>query len=695
MSFTTAHPLWLLPLCLALGALYAWVLYGHRGEGTRSFGPLWRPVLFVLRTLAVAFLAFFLLRPMIRSTVREVRKPVVVVAHDGSSSLLAAGDTAALREQYAPALQQLVSGLSERYNVRTFTYGDAVREGIHVEQDEVRTDIAAMLREIYDRFAGPDLGAVILDGDGIHNRGRDPRLEADRLGVPIHTIALGDTTVRPDLVLRGVEANRVAYRGNRFPLVVQVEARHLAGRRSQLQVVRGGKVVAGTEVVMGGDPYFTRVPLLVEADVPGVHRYVVSLLPVEGEATVENNRAEVVVQVLDDRQKVLLVGASPHPDLGALRLALGGAEGVEVEVAYAQDLKQQPDGYDLLVLHRLPSTRQDVGVFLRRAAERRVPMLVVMGSGQDVEAFNRMGVGVRLTGAQRTHIDAQATFANAFSLFQVEGTVANAFERFPPLQVPFGQYATQQGAIPLFTQRVGVVRTEHPLILVQPQGAVRSAVICGEGLWRWRLADQQQNGSTERFDGIFRKLARLLADRPDVDRFRIQHEASYEERDVVRITAELYNANLELENGPDVELLLRDREGRDRPFSFARTEKGYRLAIEGLGAGTYQVEASTRLDGQRFTATGEFVVRPVVLERMRTAADHRLLADLAAASGGRMVGPQELGELERLMADRPELAARSYTYTSFSDLVALRWPFFVLLALLSLEWALRRRSGSY
>ncbi|HRD51504.1 MAG TPA: hypothetical protein PKY96_02540, partial [Flavobacteriales bacterium] len=81
--------------------------------------------------------------------------------------------------------------------VRAFTYGDALREGIGFAQDAVATDLSTALREMHDRFSGPDLAAVILDGDGIVNRGRDPRFDADRLNVPVFTIALGDTVVRP------------------------------------------------------------------------------------------------------------------------------------------------------------------------------------------------------------------------------------------------------------------------------------------------------------------------------------------------------------------------------------------------------------------------------------------------------------------------------------------------------------------
>ena len=106
MSITTAHSLWLAPLCAALGVLGAWLLY--RGTTEKQGWPRWMPwLLGAARALVIALLAFFLLEPMVRILVREVRKPVIVLAHDGSSSLLAAGDTAALRTGYRDALNAL------------------------------------------------------------------------------------------------------------------------------------------------------------------------------------------------------------------------------------------------------------------------------------------------------------------------------------------------------------------------------------------------------------------------------------------------------------------------------------------------------------------------------------------------------------------------------------------------------------
>ena len=111
--------------------------------------------------------------------------------------------------------------------------------------------------------------------------------------------------------------------------------------------------------------------------------------------------------------------------------------------------------------------------------------------------------------------------------------------------------------------------------------------------------------------------------------------------------------------------------------------------------GRYTWTARTELEGQRYTATGDVTVTALVAEQFNTVADHGLWADIAQNTGGLLVPPTELDRMKKDLATRNELKARSYAHTSFSDLISLRWLFFIILGLLTIEWVLRRRSGAY
>ncbi|HRD51505.1 MAG TPA: hypothetical protein PKY96_02545, partial [Flavobacteriales bacterium] len=121
-------------------------------------------------------------------------------------------------------------------------------------------------------------------------------------------------------------------------------ARFLKGQRTRVQLKRGAEVVASQELVIGADPFMQEVAFSVKADAPGTQRYTVEAVAVQPESGAANNSMDFFIEVLDARQKVLLLAAAPHPDLGALRTALSGVVGYEVELAFAGGFNGTPGG---------------------------------------------------------------------------------------------------------------------------------------------------------------------------------------------------------------------------------------------------------------------------------------------------------------------------------------------------------------
>jgi hypothetical protein len=232
-------------------------------------------------------------------------------------------------------------------------------------------------------------------------------------------------------------------------------------------------------------------------------------------------------------------------------------------------------------------------------------------------------------------------------------------------------------------------------VALTQQGERRMATICGEGLWRWRLTDLQMNGSHVHFDRLVHKLVQFLALKVDRDRFRVEHATTFTTSDPIIITAELYNAAFEPVNTSEATIVLKDEEGREFPYTFSPSGSTYRLDAGRLPAGHYTWTAQVTLDGKRHTDSGELVVTALMAEQLSTVADHGLWADIVAQTGGRMVRPDEVGTLPDVVRGQRDLVARSYAHASFSDLIGLRWLFFAILALLTIEWVVRRRSGTY
>ncbi|MBK7667774.1 MAG: hypothetical protein IPJ32_10780 [Sphingobacteriaceae bacterium] len=95
-----------------------------------------------------------------------------------------------------------------------------------------------------------------------------------------------------------------------------------------------------------------------------------------------------------------------------------------------------------------------------------------------------------------------------------------------------------------------------------------------------------------------------------------------------------------------------------------------------------------------FTQSGTRTVKAIVAEKINTVANHTLLFQLAQNTGGKLFSKDELDKLEKELLNSELIKPVTYTQKQLNDLIDLKWIFFLILGLLSLEWFLRKRSGT-
>jgi hypothetical protein len=163
----------------------------------------------------------------------------------------------------------------------------------------------------------------------------------------------------------------------------------------------------------------------------------------------------------------------------------------------------------------------------------------------------------------------------------------------------------------------------------------------------------------------------------------------------VEFDAELYNEIYELINEPEVSLTIVNEEKNKFPYTFTRTARAYKLNAGTFPPGEYKYEASVKSGDKIYRQSGEFSVRALQIESLNTVADHSMLHQLAKKQDGEMVYPADLDALSDIIAAREEIKPVIYTQQRLNEMINLKWVFFLLLALISAEWFLRKRSGTY
>lgn len=675
-------------ICLLIGAGYAYVLYQRQPHLSSTL----RKSLFALRALAVGILAFLLFAPLIKRISKTIQKPIIILAQDNSASIAFAKPKGFDLDQYTSQLRSIEKKLASDYEVRSFNFSGDVRQGLDLNFNGKLSDISSIFRLASTQFANRNIGAVILATDGIYNRGTNPQYESKDLEAPIYTIALGDTIPKRDILIANINYNNLVYLGNQFQIEILVEAYQAKGLTSKLTVSDNAGVIFSQPISIASNEYRTTIPVLLQAKRKGIQHYTINVAPIDKELSNKNNSQTIFVEVLDGKENILIITNSPHPDLSALKESIDINKNYEAKVESADHVSDDAIAKaSLIILHQIPSVTNPAQDILKRVSSK--PLLFILGGQSNIPAFSAAQnvLGITSSGAMQ---EAIAKVQPDFYAFILSEATKAKLQNFAPLQAPFGNYGIKGPTTVALSQQIGKVATNMPLLVFGNDGQRKIGILAGEGIWHYRLEEFQETGTHEAVDELVSKTIQYLSSRDDKRKFGVYSaKNTFDENEHIILNAELYNDAYELQNASDVPITLKEKAGKSFSYLFSKSKNSYVLDAGILPAGEYSYDAKTSLGNKKYTATGQFVVSQQQVEFQQTIANHQLLYNIAQQSGGKMLYPNQLDELPKLIQANERIKTISFEDRQYEELINIKWIFFLILILLAIEWFTRKRHG--
>jgi hypothetical protein len=687
LSLLFESPPWLIGVGVILGLIYATVLY-YRTKVPWSKNTNY--ILAALRFLMVTQLTLLLFGPLIRQIKNTREAPSIVLAIDNSRSIAEIEDSLSLEKLTTDiaALKQDLENEGYLTEIRTL-------EG---QQDELlfeanSSNLNEMLRGIQNDYESRNLAHVVLFSDGLYNLGANPTFYPYNFN--IQTVGLGDTTHRPDLNLNALLYNKIAYQGNKFPIIAELFSYNMSGRQVTVQLERGGMVIDRKQVMVRNQNQFDQVEFLIEANEGGMHRYRVVAVPVEGEYITTNNSKEAYVDVIDGKQKILLVAAAPHPDIKAIKNALESNQNYEL-VTYIEGVYPYvEDKYDAIILHQVPDRRRRYQQILQKIQGEQIPAFFIYGSQSDINAFNEINGNVRIMPISFQRDQVFPMYNSTFGKFLFNQENVIALNDYTPVSVPFANYALLNQSEIMLYQKIGRVNTQKPLLLIQKSNNWSSAVMLGEGMWNWRIQEFAKNQNYRAFDEMITKIIQFLSTKEDKRRFKVYPvKNEYLNSETVVFETEVYNEIYEPTFGHKIDLQLTNDQNNTSGYSYITSEQNSSYRINRLENGIYTYRASATIDGKNETVTGTFTIRDLQIETTILTADHNLLRNIAAQNNGNFYDKTQTSELKDALL-REEKTFKIYSSENYLAIINMKWGFFILILFVSAEWFLRKYNGSY
>ena len=682
---------WFIPLCLLAGGLYAFVLYQKNANWSKTQNLL----MSTFRFLSVSLLCLLLLNFLIRQITQTVQKKTVVLAIDNSQSMNVSGQK--ILSDLAVNLNKLKEDLVEKeYNVAFSSLNEETNQNLEgLKFDKKTTNLSSLLSGVKNAYEGENLTDVVLITDGIANQGISPASE--NFNFVVHTVGLGDTIPKKDLAVKSVYANKVAYLGNKFPVQADVSAFGFSGKSANVYLKQGGKILDKQNIVFKQNDEVKTVSFNTTATQIGVQHLVVEVDILGGEFSNRNNHQDVYVEVIDGKEKILLLALSPHPDIKALKSIIEKNENYELDIKI---LTENPNpnvlskSYDLLILHQLPDYFNSYANIFKPIIDKGTPTMFVLGNQSGTTYLNQLNQVMQINSQAGQSDKVTGTYNQAFKSLNFDAEKMQLINKLPQISVPFGEFKLLPNSEVLLYQKVGSVQTQKPLFVVNT-GAKKSAIFTGEGLWSWRLEEYQLTEKQEVVDDLVLKVLQFISAKDDKRKLRIYPiNTEFLLGEKVVFETEIYNAIYEKLYNLPIKLEIKDEKGTTRNFSYSTTADNSKFEISSLPAGVYRYRASTTVLGKSEVSSGEFVIRDIQLENLNLTADFDVLRQLSAKTGGKFFKNNQFEEIKQTILNH-KVPEKIDATEDLKEMINLRWIFFLILGLLTAEWVFRKYLGGY
>lgn len=725
-------PRWVLMAALmATAGLLAWAIWHKRARLTSSMRGR-AVVVWALQSALVALMLLLLWEPALSvAALRPQQNIIAVIADDSRSMAIRDGSQSRQQEAIKVLDSGLLNDLRSRFQIRLYRLGAGVERIQNTDQlkpVESATQIGKGLRQIADEAATLPIGAVVVLSDGADNSGG---VDADTLSalrrrrLPVNTIGLGREHLRNDVELDGFDVPAQALASSRLQAQMTIRQNGFNGRRVQLVLTGGGRVLASRAVVLQDAPQQIE-NVEFNAGSAGVKNIQAKLAPLPGEENRENNRLTRVLSVNDTKRRILYVEGEPRWEYKFLRRAVEDdpalhivsmlrttenkiyRQGIENPNELANGFPNKPE--DLFDFQGIILGSVEAGFFtatqqelIRQFVDRRGGGALFLGGrsaladgGYRVPPFSELlpvNLPQRKNTFQRGMVAPELTDAGRQSLIcRIEDDPeksVNHWEVLPYLANYQDAGTPKPGAVVLLRMNVGGNRL--PLLINENYGRGRTAVFATAGSWRWRMQQPAGDMSQETF---WRQLLRWLISATPSRVVASTPNAQLEDDGRIQLRAEVRDTTYLPASDAEVQANI------IRPDGSAETAT---LRPEPLIPGVYSTEWNAAKTGSyvaEITAkrAGHDLGSDVLTfrredglaENFHQEQNRELLEKLAAETGGRYYKPGNA----RQLAQEISYSEAGITAREMKDLWNMPAVFLAVIALRSAEWLLRRRWGT-
>jgi uncharacterized membrane protein len=738
-AFAASRSTMAVAVIVALAAVGA--LFTYRGIATG--GSLReRAALAALRIAAVALLVFCLFRPSLILKAAVPQQNFLGILIDDSRSMTIADKdgqprTQFVQQQLGGPESPLLEALSQRFVLRFFRFSSSADRLVgptDLKYEGTSTRLGQALERARDELAGLPLAGLVLVTDGADtSEGAidGPLASLKARSIPVFPVGVGQDHFARDIQISRVETPRTTLKGTSLSVNVVISQTGFGGQTVPLQVEDEGRIVSSQQITLPPDGESATFRVTFTASDAGARLFRFRVPPQDGEQVTQNNTRDALVEVADQKEKVLYMEGEPRYEVKFIRRAVEDDKNLQVVILQrtAEDkyLRLDVASPDELV-GGFPKTREELFAYraiilgsveaasfspdqLRMLADfvgKRGGGLLMIGGRRSFEEGGWAGtpvaevLPVELEGGGGRGKDPEAVFVSVrptragatFPVTQLADSekASNArWNDLPRLSTVNPVRLAKPGATVLLTGEDDR-RQDHIVLAYQRYGRGKALVFPIQDSFIWKM-DATIPVTDMTHATFWRRLVRWLVDDvpdPVAITTRVDRVEPGEE---IKLTAEVVDPAFVEVNDAQVLAKVTAPSGKtvEVPMQWIVTRDGeYRASFVPDERGTYSV-TGTATRGPQNLGSSAMHTRASAGdgEYFDAAMRSSLLRRIAEETGGRFFTPSDASRLPEAIS----YSGRGVTVVEQRDLWDMPVILLLLLGLIAAEWGLRRKRG--
>ncbi len=691
---------------IALILLAAYSIYVYRFT-LPPVSKIKRFILTLIRSLALILLLFIFFEPVLTLTKKNILAPLNLFFFDNSKSIAINDGTN--RIDKIKSLIEQTNSASLNGDKQIYSFGYDVNQ---VSTDslatfgfsETTTDFAKIFSNINQ--TENNISSITIVSDGVITEGSTPIYSAEKLGIPVFTVGIGDSTQKNDVEIKNVINNEFIYAETPTTILATILNKGFAGKSSQISLYENTQLIEQKSLTLDASGVnsiaFDYTPKL-----SGEKKLTIRIANQNSESTYLNNQKVFYINVLSNKINVLLLSGKPSADLTFIKNSLSADENLKVntltQISAGNFLEQNPqqklDSADIIYLIEFPTnlTSEDFLTRLKNKLEiRNTPFFLLLSGDVDLNKLNRISslLSFSVQTIDKNYLQVQPDIQiSEISNPVLINNLINDWNNLPPISQPLISLTIKPESKILSKVRINNQPRNNPLIITRSFGSKRSLAVIGKDIWKWKLQTASKNLTL--FDNFIVGSTRWLNAPDDQKKVRIKTSKQiYSTGETVQFSAQVYDESFNPVNDAEVKIQINNKDQKQI------------LLLSSVGGGLYEGNFTPEINGDYFfngnssingkylgDDKGSFNVGDVDIEMIETRMNYEFLNLLSNQTNGKYFSSEKYKDLLNLLDNRNKSSSKEKFITSEIRLWSDEWLLIIVIILFAAEWFIRKRAG--